>query len=324
MTINASVPVGTDLVSSLDSYIRDDRAQINLLWAAITAANCTYTAHEMTAGEFEMEIGVDLEDVILETVGLTGSVAVNLIQISGGSSGMVKILKAGDGNVTVKHDTSYIDLSGDADLTLTAGNTLILVNIGGDPDTSANGIWYELARSGSAVGEVNTASNVGTGAGDVYKQKTGVDLELKTILAGSGISVTNNVSDITIAATGGVAGQISFSSTNMAAAQTALVTGVDLSNVINEIVYLTADVAVDLTTMTGGLAGAIKTIIAADSDVTVIQDKAATAGGTFSLNSPAGDDLAMSVGDVLTVVNISGDGAGVDGYWWELYRTLRV
>jgi len=324
MTINANAPLGTDLVSSLDSYIREDRAQINLLWSAVVAANCSYTAHEMGLGDFALIVGADLEDVMFETIGLTAAGAVDLIQITLGSSGMIKVIKAGDGNVTVKHNASYISLVGDADLTLTDGDTLILVNVGGDPSVPTNGVWYELARSGAATGEVNTASNVGTGTGNVFKQKTGVDLELKTLLAGTGISVTNNASDITIAATGGVAGQISFNPTNMAAAQTALVTGVDLNNVINEIVYLTADVAVNLTTMTSGLAGAIKTIIAGDSDVTIIQDKASIVGGTFSLNSPIGVDLSMLAGDVLTVVNISGDGAAVDGYWRELYRTLRV
>jgi len=52
-------------------------------------------------------------------------------------------------------------------------------------------------------GETNTASNVGTGAGDVFKQKVGVDLELKTLLAADGnIVITNNTSDITIDALG--------------------------------------------------------------------------------------------------------------------------
>ena len=54
-----------------------------------------------------------------------------------------------------------------------------------------------------APGESNTASNVGAGTGQVFKQKTGVNLELKTLLQGSGVTITNNASDITIAASGG-------------------------------------------------------------------------------------------------------------------------
>jgi hypothetical protein len=47
-------------------------------------------------------------------------------------------------------------------------------------------------------GEVNTASNVGTGEG-VFKQKTGVDLEFKSLLGTSNkIGITNNTSDLTI------------------------------------------------------------------------------------------------------------------------------
>jgi len=60
-----------------------------------------------------------------------------------------------------------------------------------------------IAASGGGAGEANTASNVGSGAGTIFKQKTGVDLELKTLLAGSNITLTNNASDITIAASGG-------------------------------------------------------------------------------------------------------------------------
>jgi len=324
MTIDETVPLGTALVSSLDDYIREDRVQINDLWDAVVAANAAYTAHEMAAGEFAIEVGVDVESVIFEVIGLTAAAAVDLIQITDGTSGMVKLIRAGDANVTIKHNTSYIVTTDGSDISLTAGDQVMLVNIGGDPDTGVNGVWYEFTRSGASVGEVNTMSNVGTGAGLIYKQKTGVDFEVKRIAAGTGISVTNGTSDITIASTGGGAGQISSSTVNMAAAQTALVTGVDLNNVINEVIHITADVAVNLTTMTLGLAGAIKTIIAGDDDVTIIQDKTSTSGGTFSLNSPAGVDLAMSTGDVLTVVNVSGDGTLVHGYWRELYRTLRV
>lgn len=50
---------------------------------------------------------------------------------------------------------------------------------------------------------VTTASNIGAGTGQVFKQKTVSTLELKTLLAGSNITITNNTDDITIASSGG-------------------------------------------------------------------------------------------------------------------------
>jgi hypothetical protein len=51
-------------------------------------------------------------------------------------------------------------------------------------------------------GEANTGSNVGTGDG-VFKQKTGVDLEFKTLIGGTNVTITNNANDLTIDASGG-------------------------------------------------------------------------------------------------------------------------
>ena len=204
MSIDATKPLATDLVSAIDDYIREDRAQINKLWDALVAANCTETDHEMGIGDFYLAIGTDLEDVMLELINLTAAAAVDLMQITLGSGGMIKIIRAGDGNVTVKHNASYIVLAGATDLTLTAGDVLVLINSGGDPDTPTNGVWYEITRSGAAAGEVNTASNVGIGTGEIYKQKTGVDLEFKTLIAGTNISLTNGTSEVTIEAAGSV------------------------------------------------------------------------------------------------------------------------
>ena len=63
--------------------------------------------------------------------------------------------------------------------------------------------------SGSSVtkpeyaGESNTASNVGAGEG-IFKQKVGADLQLKSLVAGSSISIVSGTDDITISATGSV------------------------------------------------------------------------------------------------------------------------
>jgi len=62
--------------------------------------------------------------------------------------------------------------------------------------TQATGLKW--AAAATTPGEANTASNVGTGSG-WFKQKTGVDLEFKTIIAGSTkLSVTVNASDLTL------------------------------------------------------------------------------------------------------------------------------
>ena len=65
-------------------------------------------------------------------------------------------------------------------------------------DASGNASWQ--APPSGAVGEVNTASNVGTGVG-VFKQKTGVDLEFNSLIGGTGINITNTIDDLTITTT---------------------------------------------------------------------------------------------------------------------------
>jgi len=52
-----------------------------------------------------------------------------------------------------------------------------------------------------SIGEVNTASNLGSGSG-VFAQKSNVDLQFKSLIAGSNITLTPSANDITIAAIG--------------------------------------------------------------------------------------------------------------------------
>lgn len=81
--------------------------------------------------------------------------------------------------------------------TVTDG-TVVWTNVGVAPVVANYGYVGTLPSGG----EANTSSNVGSGAGQLAKAKSGVDLPFKTIAAGAGITVTNNTNDVTIAATG--------------------------------------------------------------------------------------------------------------------------
>jgi len=64
-----------------------------------------------------------------------------------------------------------------------------------DPAASA-ATWVEVTQTGVSLGEVNTASNTGTGGVGIFKTKTLVDLEFKNINAGSSkVTVTDDTGD---------------------------------------------------------------------------------------------------------------------------------
>lgn len=82
-----------------------------------------------------------------------------------------------------------------------AGATTFVMALDGQAVTLradvTNGKWWVIANTAGSAGEANTASNVGSGAG-VFKQKTGVDLEFKSMIGGHKLAITSNTNDLTL------------------------------------------------------------------------------------------------------------------------------
>jgi len=101
---------------------------------------------------------------------------------------------SGGGNITA---TRTIDLN-ITNLTTTTPATVDEIPIYDSSIAAVRKITIASLQTLIDTGEVNTASNVGTGVG-VFKQKTGVNLEFKSLLAGSTkLSTVSNANDVTL------------------------------------------------------------------------------------------------------------------------------
>lgn len=149
-----------------------------------TASNWTSNNPTMLLGEVGLEIDTKKMKV---GDGVTAWNSLTYWFADGGEANTAS--NQGAGNGIFKQKTGV-----DLELKSLVAGTNITLNDTGDE--------IEIVAAGGASGEANTASNVGTGEG-VFKQKTGVDLEFKNILAGSNVTVNTVGDDIVIASTGG-------------------------------------------------------------------------------------------------------------------------
>lgn len=101
--------------------------------------------------------------------------------------------------ITLTPNVNDVQIATDLDIN-ELGNVTITAPINDHILKYSGGTWINGTIT---TGETNTASNVGTGEGLIFKQKSGVDLQFKKIKQGSNITVTNGTDDITIDATGG-------------------------------------------------------------------------------------------------------------------------
>lgn len=172
-------------------------------------------------------------------------------------------------------------------------------------DSSIGGTFYMDDNADISLSTKDTVAFVNVG-GDGGTTSHGYWQELYRAGSASGSSTTFSVTALTF--TGGL-----------------LTVGSELENTSMEIVELTGDGAQTLSSIESGRAGQIKQIMAQDDNITLAQDKSSTTGGSFSLNSPSGEDLQLNTSDVIVLVNVDGDGGTTShGYWQEMYRTLAV
>lgn len=98
--------------------------------------------------------------------------------------------------------TFDLNITGTTSLgTPTTGDKLVIWDA--TDDTHKNIDWNQLP--GAAGGEVNTASNVGGGNG-IFAQKVGVDLQFRSLVAGTNINISSGTTELTISSTGGGGG----------------------------------------------------------------------------------------------------------------------
>ena len=148
MTVDATIPVGATLGEDLPTIIRENRTEINALYAAIAALGgaATYETLSLGAGATELPLtGAG----IVHTIALGAAGLASLTDITGGMEGQLLLIKATGTNVTLVHDLAKIDINGGLDLALATSDFILLLNEGGDPDTSpaTDGIWTEVFRT---------------------------------------------------------------------------------------------------------------------------------------------------------------------------------
>ena len=149
MTIDATKPEDSALVSELPGYIRANRTEMNSM-SSVTGslgAGSIALAAQVTAAvgtEFSLD---GLEVCIMTSVG-----ASVLTAITDGIEGQIKILLFGDLLVTLTDSITQLNGTFDlnqapagTDYTPAVGDIIMLVNINGD-GIGNNGYWKEINR----------------------------------------------------------------------------------------------------------------------------------------------------------------------------------
>lgn len=119
------------------------------------------------------------------------------------SKNIIRVLKELQAAVVANFDTAKSEITAlqGAGSSIDSLSDVVITTPSNSQLLQYNGTNWVNATVGSA-GEANTASNVGSKVGEVFKEKSGTDLRFRTIDAGSGITIGTFTDHISISATG--------------------------------------------------------------------------------------------------------------------------
>ena len=213
-------------------------------------------------------------------------------------SGVIQLNQIGDETITNEKIGTY-QLTPDRIATSdsSVGSAGQILSVDGNGDFT----WISVVGSG----EANTASNVGAGSG-IFLQKSGVDLQFKTLVAGTGIGLNPTANTIEIQNT-----RSSFSSIAVAG-QSAVV-----ADSAFDTLTLVAGAGITITTNALNDEVAITSSATAPNQwLTFLGDSGSTTANTttdqFTIAGGAGISTSIT-GDALTIVN---DSPNVDQNLW--------
>lgn len=116
---------------------------------------------------------------------------------------------------------------------------------------------------------------------------------------------------------------IVFTELTVSAGAIALVVGTDLNVATKEYIKIDALGAATIGQIRGGTKGQTKTFIFQDNSLSFL-DGPKLAGQLYLNQLPVLSTFSAQQDDVITLINIGGDGASEHGYWKELSRQLSV
>ena len=177
-----------------------------------TVANEDVLQYNATTGKFENQSLTSLGLTLISGAANVGTGETLFKDLTTGTLNFKSIIAGAGVTLTDNGDDITVDVSavaingsnvgtGEKVFKTKNGNTLEFRKVA----TAAAGQHFTVATVGDTIefkntAEVNTASNLGAGS-SLFAQKTGEDLQFKSIVGGTNITVTNDANTVTIAAT---------------------------------------------------------------------------------------------------------------------------